>query len=121
MNMNLGKSTLLAFMLLLAASSSFAQEAILTQQYSIKIGKYQSLWDKTVEEAGSPQGKTIIAAVASYFGVPQSIVGIALAATIDAKQEEAAYYINYPSPPGYTVCYAMPDGTEGASKEGAAI
>jgi hypothetical protein len=83
-------------------------EPILTQQFSIKIEKYESVGDKTVKEAGSSQGKALIGAVASYFGVPEALVGIALAAAIDPKQEGAAYSINYPSPPGYTVCFARP-------------
>jgi hypothetical protein len=111
MNMNVANSTLLASTLLLAASSAFAQNNdIITQQYSVKIEQYQSFWDKTVKEAASPQGKALIAAAASYFGVPESIVGIALDVLIDSKQQGEAYYINYPSPPGYTICYAMPDG-----------
>jgi hypothetical protein len=111
MNMNIANSTLLASSLLLAASSAFAQNKdILTQQYSVKIERYRSVWDKTIKEAGSPEGKVLIAAVASYFGVPESIVGIALDAITDSKQQGDAYYINYPPPPGYTICYAMPDG-----------
>ncbi len=111
MNMNIANTTLLASMFLLTASSSFAEsDDILVQRYSVKIEEHQSLFDKTIKEAGSPEGKAIIGAVASYFGVPKAIVGIALATNIDSNQKGEAYYQNIASPSGYTICYATPLG-----------
>jgi len=126
--MKIVDSTVLACVLLLAASSSFAQSNdILVQQFFIKREKPYSfveqtsqekehVWEIKIKDPASPQGKALITTVASYFGVPESSVGIALTATFEqGKTGGAAYYINVPSPNGYTICNAMPveDGYHG--------
>lgn len=111
MNTRIAGGTLFASMFLVAASSSFAQnDDILVQRFSVKIEQRLNFFDKTLKEAGTPEGKAIIGAAASYFGVPQAIVSIALAATLDSKQQGEAYYKNIASPTGYTICYAKPLG-----------
>jgi hypothetical protein len=123
MNTKIGNSTFLASMLWLAVSSSFAQNNdILAQQFFIKIqttsgsiyplpGRIET--EILIKDPTSPQAKALVTSVASYFGVPESSVGIALTTAFESSGASGSwesYYINVPAPQGYTICYATPLG-----------
>lgn len=94
-------------------SSSSAQESnnIIVQRYSFKIEENKTFFDKTLEQAGSKEGKLVIGAIATYFGVPPTAVGVAVAA-IQPRDAGIEHYRDIISPSGYTICFAKPVGSQ---------
>lgn len=113
MNAKIASAALVGLVSLASSSMSFADsDDIIVQRYTIKIEKHQTFMDKTIQEAGSTEGKALIGAVASYFGVPSTVVGLTLAAIRPDRQAGSDYWRSIPSPPGYTICYAKPTGAQ---------
>lgn len=111
MNKSIMPTAFALFMQMTFISPSLADDPnILVQRYTTKIETHQSFLDKTIQQAGTPEGKAIIGAVANYFGVPSAVVGLALAATVQKSQNGEEYHQSIKSPPGYTICYAKPTG-----------
>ena len=88
-----------------------ADEDLLVQQFHITVETNYNFFDKTLKEAASPEGKAIIGTIATYFGVPSSVVGLA-AAEIQQSRSGEEYRKFVASPPGYTICFAQPTGSQ---------
>ena len=73
-----------------------ADDDVLVQQFHIKVETNYNYFDKTLHEAASPEGQAVIGTIASYFGVPSSVVGLAGAAIQQSQSgEEYRKFIAY--------------------------
>jgi hypothetical protein len=112
---------ILATLSLSVSCGAKAQEAdIIIENYLLHEQQERGGWVEFVKkQAGSDEGKTIITAVATYYGVDPEITALALEASLPTNgyQQDTRPAIH--APKGYTICEAHPSSDEiGAGQHG---
>jgi hypothetical protein len=97
------------FVLFIFASPALSQE-LFVDRYRITIQQdRQTFFEKTAQEAQTPEGQAIIGSVSAYLGIPPKYIAVGVAGvsslTSDQRSDEEFSGL-IQSAPGYTICFA---------------